>query len=291
MITHKAVLVKEVLAHLPASAEIIIDGTLWHGGHSKAIAERYANQNIKINLIGLDIDPHIFQKTSTQLETIQNITTIQKSYTQIDEVISPESADFVLIDIGVNLEHFKDATRGFSTKQNGKLDMRFDTGQKLNAHVLINTYSPHQLSEIFQKYGEFHHKKADELAQLIYKTRQTSPIDDTQTLKSIFKECWLWEKASAVIFQAIRIKVNNELGNLELFLQKLPKILKNWWRSAIITFHSLEDRIVKNKFKQLAESWRKLLHKKAIKPTYQEVQANKASRSATLRVIQKQTTL
>ncbi|MBU0626947.1 16S rRNA (cytosine(1402)-N(4))-methyltransferase [Patescibacteria group bacterium] len=147
------------------------------------------------------------------------------SYADINHILGDRKADYILIDIGVNLEHFKDPSRGFSIKSNADLDMRYNQNATKSASTIINSYSLQELSKIFQEYGDFAEKKADELAQAICKERKHSPIQDTFGLKTILNSCGLGEKAAAVIFQAIRVETNDELENLKKFLEVFPDCL------------------------------------------------------------------
>jgi len=284
---HTPVLLQETLESIPTTAKLIVDGTLGHGWHSSHILEFCKQRNQNIKLIWLDIDTKMIQKAKPRLEIYPNTKIINDSYANIDKITKPESIDFILLDLWVNMEHFKDATRGFSVKNDWQLDMRFDTAQKFSAKKLINEYKQDELSSVFQKYAEFTEKKSKEIATKIIHHRKKSKIETTKNLKQIFQECSLWEKASTVLFQAIRIEVNKEMENLEHFIEILPTSLSKWWKAAIMSYHSIEDRIVKLAFKEFAKKWRKLINKKAIKPHYTEVQKNRAARSAKFRIIEK----
>ena len=193
------------------------------------------------------------------------------------------------------MEHFKDWTRGFSLNTDAPLDMRFDNKsnnldgkQNVSAYDIINKYNSIDLTKIFVDYAEFTEQKSQEIARHIVKSRKSSPIKTTFDLKNALSQVGLGQKASVVIFQAIRIETNKEIDNLKLVLSQIPDILSNWWRCGIITFHSIEDRVVKLFFKNLAkQEWYQLVSKKAIKPHYKEVEKNRASRSAKYRIIEK----
>lgn len=185
------------------------------------------------------------------------------------------------------MEHYKDTSRGFSINGDAPLDMRFDPSQGISAADRLKRSSATQLETCFIDYADFTSQKAQELANAIIRARNKSLLTSTRQLRQVLYDCGLWGPASSVIFQAIRIEINQELEQLKVFLQKLPDLLQSWSRCGIITFHSIEDRMVKTCFKELAKSWRTLYSKKAIQPTYQEVQKNKASRSAKLRVIER----
>jgi len=235
----------------------------------------------------MDLDSNMILVAQKTLENIPNITYIHDSYSNIDWVISQYwKADFVLLDLWVNMDHFKIWSRWFSINYDSSLDMRFDQEQKNSAYDIINKGSSIQLEKIFIDYADFTPSKAREIADKIVQTRKNSEIKTTFDLKNILWECGLGKSASTIIFQAIRIQTNHEIQNLEIFLSKLPDILSPWWICSIITFHSIEDRVVKKAFQELAFSKGfELVNKKVIKPTYQEVVKNKASRSAQLRII------
>jgi len=284
---HKPVLLKEVLDFIPKDCRLVVDCTLWHGWHSLAIINLIWKD---VKVIWIDIDKKMLDKAEWILNE-KNVVFVHWSYGDIDKILKKnleEKADFILVDLWVNLEHFKDWERGFSIKWDWNLDMRFDQNNTQSAYDIINKYWKQELKNIFENYAEFTEKKALEIADKIIFIRNKKSIKTTQEFKSILNELWLGDKACAVIFQALRIQVNHELENLEILLDKIPLILNPWWRVCVISYHSLEDRIVKNKFNELSQSWKfNLLTKKVIKPNYLEVKLNKAARSAKMRIIQK----
>ncbi|HRX63633.1 MAG TPA: 16S rRNA (cytosine(1402)-N(4))-methyltransferase RsmH [Candidatus Absconditabacterales bacterium] len=286
MINHVSVMLDDVLASVPQDTKIVVDGTLGHGGHTRAILDQFPSVK---KVYGFDLDPNILSETKNRLSDLSDkIEFAQDSYTNISKVLGDAKADFVLLDLGVNMEHFKDGGRGFSINYDSKLDMRFDINSKTSAYEIIHDYSLEQLSNIFQEYADFTAQKSDEIARHIVKSRKEKAIETTFDLKNILNQVGLGQKASTIIFQAIRIETNKEIDNLKLALGQIPAILSTGGRFGVITFHSIEDRIVKNYFKQLSQDSNfQLLYKKAVKPYYTEVQKNRASRSAKYRVIQK----
>lgn len=286
-IHHTPVMLQEVLNSLPANPKIVVDWTLWHGWHTSHMLKLFPTIQ---KLYWFDLDPNIFRETKEKLEPEfgDKINFQNRSYTEIQSVLWDEKADFVLVDLWVNLEHFKDWNRGFSTNIDGKLDMRFDNTNGKSAYDIVNHYSVPELTKIFEDYAEFTPKKSEEIAKKIVETRKNKPIETTFELKFLLNELGLGQKACAVIFQAFRIETNKEIDNVKMLLGEIPNILSEWWRCGIITFHSLEDRVVKQWFKALAETWNfSLVYKKAVQPTYQEIQKNRPSRSAKYRVIEK----
>jgi 16S rRNA (cytosine1402-N4)-methyltransferase len=194
----------------------------------------------------------------------------------------------MLLDLGVNMEHFKDGERGFSINTDAPLDMRFNKGNPLTAREIVNTYSSEKLAEILILYGDYSPKSAEYLAKAIVESRKKHPLETTQQLKEVLHTLHCNQKKIAVIFQVLRIETNKELQQLEIFLKTFGEPLKIGGRCAIMTYHSIEDRIVKNAFKALAEGGKfQLVNKKVIQPHYTEVQRNKAARSAKLRIIEK----
>lgn len=166
--------------------------------------------------------------------------------------------------------------------------MRFDQNAKKSAADIINHYKAPELANIFITYGDFTEKKAKELAETIIRWRNKQAIKTTYDFKKILNECGLGDKACAVIFQCIRIETNQEIQNLKTFLEQLPQVLSTKGRCAIISYHSIEDRLVKTMFKQLEEGKEfHILTPKTVQPHYTEVEKNKAARSAKLRVIEK----
>lgn len=279
-------MLNEVLESIPMNCKIVVDWTLGHWWHSRAILEKFPSVK---KLFGFDLDPNILEETKNRLKDLEDkIEFIWSSYVDIPKFLWEQKADFILLDLWVNMEHFKDWERGFSLNYNSKLDMRFNNKNGKSAYDIINDYSEQKLTRVFVDYAEFSISKAQEIAMIIIKERKNKKIETTFELKNLLNQVGLGQKASTVIFQAIRIETNKEIDNLKLMLDQLPNILSDWWRCGIITFHSLEDRIVKNYFKDLSKSGLfELVYKKAIPASYQEVLKNRASRSAKYRVIEK----
>ncbi len=284
MIIHSPVLLEEVCSFVPSGVKLIVDGTLGHGWHSLAFLQRFPG----VHLIWLDVDEGILHKAKERLKEYEKQTElIHSSYSNLDNVLHGRKADYILLDLGVNLEHFLDTQRGFSFKGNATLDMRFDQTLDTSALKIIQTYKESDLSNLFIRYADFTQKKAQELAEAIVRSRKKEVLDTTFALKHVLSSCGLGQSAMAVIFQAIRIEVNQEIRNLETFLEKIPSFLAPGGRCAIMSYHSIEDRCVKQAFQSLVESWKfKLLTKKVIQPHYTEVAKNKAARSAKMRVIE-----
>ena len=279
---HVPVMAKEVIENLPVDAGLIMDGTVWHGWHSKLILSHFD----KIKLIAVDRDPNIIQIAKKNLEDYSDrVEFVNDSYKNLESILENRKVDAILLDLWVNMEHFKDPERWFSIKYDGPLDMRFDTKQKITALHILKNYSPDKLEEILQKYWDFKWVLLKKIVKSIITSRHK--LSTTFTLKEALKQAWLSEKKIAVVFQVIRIETNKELEQLEEFLDKFQNYLNPGGRCLIITYHSIEDRLVKNRFKELDWQWFKNLTKKVIFPSWEEIQRNKASRSAKLRIIEK----
>lgn len=289
MILHTPVLLNEVCSYLDMESKLIVDCTLGHGGHAMVLLSLAK----KATLIGFDVDELMMKKAEFRVQNSEwnlseRIEYIHGNYAEIKNVLKGKKADFILNDLWVNLEHFKAVERGFSIRGQANLDMRFDTSQGPTAADIVNKYTTDQLKHIFEVYADFSSPKALELAQHIVTTRKQKPIVTTQDFKILLNDCWLWDKACTVIFQSLRIETNKELDNLNMFLSAFPETLSSAWRCLIITYHSIEDRLVKQAFNQLVATWNyRLVTKKPVMPNYKEVAVNRAARSAKLRILER----
>ncbi len=279
---HTPVMANKVLEKLPKTSKLILDWTLWHGWHSKLILSKFDT----IKIIWVDRDQSIINIAKTRLSNFKDrITFIKESYKNLNTILRNKKIDAILLDLWVNMEHFKDPKRGFSIKYDWPLDMRFDTNSKITAKRILNNYTQDKLEIMFKKYWDFKWKLLDRIIKSLEKNKHH--IETTFDLKYTLKNAWISEKKIAVIFQALRIETNNELNHLEVFLKTFKNYLNKWWRCLIITYHSVEDRLVKYSFKSLENEWFKNLTKKVIFPDYEEIKTNKASRSAKLRIVEK----
>ena len=299
---HQPVLLKEsidLLIHTETG--IYVDGTLGGGGHAELILERLRQPG---RLIGLDRDRDALQIAKSRLERFGGRVIIkQANLGDMGEVLKSLQLNLVsgvLLDLGVSSHQIDTAERGFSFSKNGKLDMRMNREQTITAAHIVNSYSERELSELLKSYGEERRHRA--LAQAIAKRRQRSPIQTTGELTDIISAVLPYEhrvKSLARVFQALRIAVNDELQNLKTALSECLDHITAGGRLVVISYHSLEDRIVKEFFK--SESSRCVcppelpvcicgrkgrlatLTKRPLRPTHQEVQRNPRSRSARLR--------
>ena len=293
MLRHTPVLAQEIYDNLPSNWTLWFDGTFWHWGHAEFFLshEKLKRSISGIKIVGTDID-YLMIKKAKELtkEFEENINILHSSYSMIENISKKESLfDYELLDLWVNLEHFKDASRWFSIKYDAPLDMRFDqTNNKITARERLLKENPTEIQEALQEYWDFSQKTSEWLTKLICEERKKNVFETTFQFKDFLIKNHFNQKKIAVIFQVIRIKVNKELDQLKVFLNDFPTTLKKGWRCFIITYHSVEDRITKNAFKDLAEQWEfRLINKKVIVPHYTEIEKNKAARSAKLRIIEK----
>lgn len=303
---HIPVLLNEVIEGLNINPNgIYFDLTLGRGGHSKEILKRLTNGH----LYGVDQDIQAIKESTENLQEFNGkFTLVHSNFTKLDEIMSEyniTSIDGILMDLGVSSPQFDDAERGFSYRNDAALDMRMDQSKPLTAEIIVNTYSLNDLTRIFREYGE--DKYSYQIAKNIIKAREKTPIKTTFELVEIIKRSKPMKELSKPghpakqVFQALRIEVNNELGVLEDTLQKALNALGSKGRLAIITFQSLEDRIVKKAFKESAvvignriddakkqeEKPYSLITNKPIIASEDELKVNLRSHSAKLRIIER----
>jgi 16S rRNA (cytosine1402-N4)-methyltransferase len=307
---HVPVLLKETNEFLAATTgSKFIDATAGSGGHIFGLL----SVNVNAKILGVDLDQVSLDDLKaevTQRDLNQKIILVQGNYKNLDKIVSEENfglADGILLDLGFSSTQVDDPERGFSFQQEAQLDMRYDQSANLTAFKVVNAYSKDELAEIFTEYSEERFSKR--IASYIVEARKIQPIKTTFDLADIVKQSLpanLRYKANdnlRRIFQAIRIEVNSELDNLKDFLPKAFDLLNPQGRLVIISFHSLEDRIVKNYFKELSldcicppqfptcvcdkVSNARILTKKPITASEEEVENNPRSKSAKLRAIEK----
>ena len=284
---HQAVLLNEVLEWLrPQLGESYLDLTAGYGGHSQRILDVTQNYNEAI-LNDRDLNAVEYLRAKYREEKPQ---IVQNSfYNTAWRLVECETKfDMILADFGVSSPQLDQAERGFAFARDGRLDMRMDRRQKLDSWWIVNKWSKRELATIFEQYGEERRARAEQIALAIVKQR---PIDTTTELAElVLKITPKYQKVhpATKVFQAIRIAVNDELGEIERTLPLLPRLLKPEGRVALISFHSLEDRLVKNYFKLASsegvESSLEILTKRAVVAGKNEVVNNPRARSAKLRV-------
>ncbi len=309
---HTPVLLKEIIEILnpqpgPAGlkGKFFIDGTIGSAGHSEEILKLIGPKG---KLLGIDWDEKNIEYCKKKIRNFLNVTLIHGNYRDLPEIIKNKKlgkADGLIIDLGFSSEQIdsipendrsfeqgvrQSLGRGFSFQKNEPLDMRYDAAGDITARDVINKYNEKELADIFWKYGEERYSRR--IAKKIIEERKRKSIETTFELVEIIKKSVPRNykrgriHPATKVFQALRIYVNQELENLEELLKNLDKIVKNKGRAAIISFHSLEDRLVKNYFREMAKQGKaEILTKKPIRPSEEEIMANPRSRSAKLRAI------
>ena len=306
---HVSVLLKEAIENLSIKEDgIYVDLTLGRAGHSSEILKRLTTGK----LIAFDKDEQAIIESQAKLEAISdNFEIVREDFRNFKDVLLKKNithVDGILVDLGVSSPQFDEDERGFSYKGIARLDMRMDTRQSFSAYDVVNMYSLNDLARVFRSYGE--DKYSYQIAKRIVELRESHPIETTDQLVDIIKEVKpqreLQKKGHPAkqIFQALRIEVNDELGALEEMLSRALDTLNVSGRMVVITFHSLEDRIVKNAFASVSkvEGSRhnvfalpseddkpkyRLVNNKVIVPSEQEMNDNPRSKSAKMRVIER----
>ena len=305
---HVPVLFDEVMELLDIKPDgIYVDGTAGGGGHSSGICERLSGRG---TLIAVDRDEEALAAAQKRLEPYGcRKIFVHANYSDTGTIMKAAGGKVhgILLDLGVSSYQLDNPERGFSYMNDAPLDMRMDASDRLTAYDVVNGYSEDKLTEIIKEYGE--ERWARRIAEFIARERKISPIDSTERLTEIIKAA-IPAKARRTgphpakrTFQAIRIEVNDELGHLREAVEKLPDMLESGGRIAVITFHSLEDRIVKTEFARRLDPCTcpkefpvcvcgkkadvKRVTKKPVIPTEEETEANPRARSAKLRVLEK----
>ena len=290
-IIHKPVMINEVLSFIPKNSNIVIDATLGEGGHTKAMLD------LNLEVHSFERDKNILEIAKKRLSNYKKFHYYNDTYDKMTDLLPKNiigNADFMIYDLGVSMFHFKKAERGFSFNENNKLDMRLGINEK-NAYQVINQYDKNDLERIFKEYGEI--KNPSKLVGAIIKERDKKNIETSKELENIiFHNSDKSKKygkinPATLIFQAVRIEVNDELNILKKSIENIKNILKKYGVIVIISYHSLEDRIVKRFFKDNEKTKNKdgifrLLNSKVLTPTIEEIKLNPASRSAKMRAAQ-----
>ncbi len=305
---HKSVLLNECIEGLNIKKEgIYVDGTLGGGGHSYEILRKLSPNG---RLIGIDRDKDALNAASKKLNEFNNFTTVHDNHANILEILKNlgiQGVDGILLDLGVSSYQLDEASRGFSYMNDAPLDMRMNREDKISAYEVVNNYSEEKLSRIFFDYGEERYSKS--IAKKICKVREENKISTTLELVEVIKSAMpgsaLNEKQHPAkrVFQAIRIEVNEELTKLKQAVEDSIKALNNGGRLAIITFHSLEDKIVKHTYEDMQGrctcpkdfpvcvcnyiSYGRIVNKKPIISNEEELKENPRARSAKLRIFER----
>jgi len=286
---HIPVLVDEVIENLKClKGGIYVDSTLGEGSHAQRILEAILPGGL---LIGIDQDVQAVRRAKENLKKYkENLLVFERNFSEIGTILESlriKEVDGILFDLGLSSLLLQDANRGFSFQKDGPLDMRMSENMKLTAGYLLNTLSLDELVEIISKYGE--ERWARRIARIVVESRRKRPLETTFQLVRIIKNAIprsAWPRKIHVAtrtFQALRIAVNDELTVLEKTLPQAARFLKKGARICIISYHSLEDRIVKNFFREYKKQGLKAVFPKPVTPTRRELQMNPRSRSAKLR--------
>ena len=290
---HLPVLLKETIEILnPQPNENFIDATFGEGGHSLQILERNKPQG---KVLGIEIDKEIYERNKERFKEVKRLILVNDSYTRLKEIIK-ENQFFeikgILFDLGMCTFHLEESGRGFTYKKNEPLDMRFDLNQDLKAADILNYYSYNDLEKILREYGE--ERYASRIARAIIERRKEKKFETTFDLIDLLKKVLPKNYDNHRLpfptrtFQALRIAVNNELDNLKKGISEALEVLKEGGVIVVISFHSLEDRIIKNFFKESQKQNKgEILTKKPLTPSKEEVINNSKASSAKLRAFKK----
>lgn len=300
---HEPIMLNECIENLSIKKDgIYVDGTIGGAGHSSRIIEKIESGL----LIGVDRDLEAIAASKKRLEKYENVKFVHGKHEDIKEHVNSlgyEKVDGILLDLGVSSYQIDEGARGFSYTKDAPLDMRMDQSEGISAKDIVNTYSKEDLEKIFFEYGE--EKFSRRIAEKILKAREEKEIDTTYELADIIRAAVPKNAIDSFkrVFQALRIEVNGELKELKKAICDSVSILNDGGRLCIITFHSLEDRIVKETFLELQgkctcpkdfpkcvcgfKSYGKVITRKPIIPSEREQESNSRSRSAKLRVFER----
>lgn len=286
--SHLSVMPDEVIQWLaPAPGKTFVDGTLGGGGHTRLLAQCVGEQGL---VIGFDRDPAAIDRAAVHLRGLP-VQVVQADFREIPEVLAQiklPPVDGVVLDLGLSSDQLADQSRGFSFDAAGELDLRFDPEQGEPAWGLLRRLSEKALADVIYRYGE--ERMSRRIARQIVLRRRTKPIRTSRELADLVRGCVPRSPNHSIdpatrTFQALRIAVNDELTALERALERIPPAIAAGGRLAVISFHSLEDRLVKNAFRDDARYMP--LTKKPIRPNETELFRNPRSRSARLRVAER----
>ena len=286
---HYPVMYREVLSYLDCKpGKVIVDATVGTGGHAYKVLKKISPGG---SLIGIDKDQDSLAVARERLSEFKDrFILIHEDFRHIDHILNGIKVDGVLFDLGISSFQLRNQERGFSFQQDSPLDMRMDRTNSILAYDLVNSLAQSELSHLIKVFGEdrFHNR----IAKYIVRKRKEEPIATTFQLSELIKRAVPSKRQhihpATRTFQALRIAVNRELESLEEALEKLPLILKSGSRACVISFHSLEDRIVKHRFRYFKKSGMlKVITPKPLRPSSEEMKENIRSRSAKMRVAQK----
>jgi len=287
---HVPVMLEPVLHWLrPRPGAVLVDGTLGGGGHTQAMAAGVGEEGL---VVAVDRDPNALEVAEPKLRGLP-VKLVHANYCDLPEILEQldiEKVDGVLLDLGLSSDQLEDRSRGFSFSADGPLDLRFDPLSGEPAHRLISRLSQEHLTQIFSTYGE--ERYSGRIARTIVERRRQKPIETAAELAALIRRCvpktpWGQQRIDPAtrVFQALRIVVNDELKSLETALRRMPSCLRSGARMAIISFHSLEDRRVKEAFR--SDERLAALTRRPVRSDEEEAARNPRSRSAKLRVAER----
>lgn len=281
----------------PQPGDVVLDVTLGLGGHAAAFFEAIGPSG---RLIGLDADAKNLASASERLRMWKpQLTLFHANFGDVVALVT-DPVDILFADLGVSSPHFDDPSRGFTFRNDAPLDLRFDQTSGDTAADLLAEVSQEELTEVFRRYGEL--RGSHRLASAIIERRSRSPFQTTKDMRNLVEEVFGYRAPGLLpqIFQALRIWVNDELTALERLLASIPKLLKKGGRAGVISYHSLEDRLVKHSFRALSAPERdtltggiaraapfEVLTRKAVVPSEAEIRSNPRARSARFRAIRR----
>jgi 16S rRNA (cytosine1402-N4)-methyltransferase len=302
---HQPVLLKEVLDSINLNdCQTVVDGTLGLGGYSEAVLQT----NPRVKVVAFELDEENLRQSKERLEPFGNrVNFVNDNFANLKwgmESVGEDKADAIMLDLGLSSPQVDQAERGFSFMREGALDMRFGKSQRLTAREVVNKYSLEELTRIFREYGE--ERAARKIAEGIVERRKQRTFEKTTELAEFISDLLGGKKQkihpATRVFQALRIEVNKELDSLVEVLKQAMDVLKVNGRLAVVSYHSLEDRIVKNFLRENSREYVnmpdelttrklqpafKLISKKPIAPSAEEIRQNPRARSAKLRVAEK----
>jgi len=285
---HVPVLAREIAEWLaPSPGRTIVDGTLGGGGHTRLLAEAVSPTGL---VIAVDRDAQAVERATNELCDLP-VKALQANYSDIPEILGQlqvSRVDGILLDLGLSSDQLADVDRGFSFQSEGELDLRFDSSRGTPAWKMLERINPEHLADLIYQYGEERYSRR--IARRIAETRRAQPIRTAADLARVVRSAVPRTRDERIdpatrTFQALRIVVNEELKWLEVALRRLPECLQPEGRIAIISFHSLEDRPVKEAFRN--DERLKVLTRRPVRPSDEEVALNPRSRSAKLRVAER----
>jgi len=290
---HVPALVDEAIEMLKCKkGGVYVDCTLGSGGHAQAMLETSG----KVRVVGIDCDPFAVERARDSLKEYgSRFVAVNENFVNIDVVLRTsgvEWANGILFDLGLSTEQLEDGSRGFSFQREGPLDMRMDTRQGTTASQVLNDLSEKEIADVLRDFGE--ERKARQISRMIVRQRRERSLQTTGELSRIARRAYPYRRRThpaTKTFQAIRITVNRELHCLDTGLRKAAGLVGTGGRICVISYHSLEDRIVKNLFKEIEKGTQerayRVLTKKPVTPGHDEISRNRGSRSARLRAVER----